>query len=141
MKKLLEHSKYTETWTRAAANKYRRLFQECGRNKDGSQCVAETNPCHWINKTQIPKGKTATYNRSVTNIRTEKADPNQVQFIAGGNILNSTGEASPETTSIETAKLLINSTLSTKDVKFMAMDISNLYIQIDLNNYQYIHLQ
>ena len=44
--KLLEHLKYTETWTRVAANEYGQLFQDYGRNKDGSQCVEGTNACH-----------------------------------------------------------------------------------------------
>ena len=46
-------------------------------------------------------------------------------------MLNYEGETSIETATIETAKLLINSTLSTKDAKFMAIDISNFYIQND----------
>ena len=33
---------------------------------------------------------------------------------------------------------MINSTLSTKGAKFMAMDISNFYIHNDLKDYQYI---
>ena len=48
------------------------------------------------------------------------------------------GETSTETASIETGKLLINSTLSTKGVEFMAIDISKFYIQNDLDDYQYI---
>ena len=79
-----------ETLTRAAANEYGRLFQGCGRNKDGSQRVDGTNACHWIRKNQVPKGKTAMYNSSVADIRPEKAEPNQVQFTAGGNILKYT---------------------------------------------------
>ena len=39
---------------------------------------------------------------------------------------------------IETSKLLINSSLSTEDAKFMAINISNFYIQNDLDDYQYI---
>ena len=39
LKKLLEHPKYTEAWTRATANEYGRLFQGFGRNKDDSQRV------------------------------------------------------------------------------------------------------
>ena len=78
LKKLLRHPKYTETWTRAAANEYSRLFQGCGRNKDGSQQIEGTKACRWIKKSQVPKGKTATYNRSVTDTRPEKVEPNQV---------------------------------------------------------------
>ena len=138
LKKLLKHPKYMETWTKAASNEYGRLFQGCGRNKDGSQRIVGTNACHWIEKSQVPKGKTATYNREVADIRPEKADPNRVRFTAGGNILKYTGETSTETASIETAKLLINSTLSTEGAKFMAINISNFYIQNELKDYQYI---
>ena len=75
LKKLLKHPKYTETWTRAAINEQRQLFQDCGRNKDNSQCVEGTNACHLIWKSQVPKRKTTTFNRSVAGIRPEKADP------------------------------------------------------------------
>ena len=49
-----------------------------------------------------------------------------------------TRETSTETASTETAKLLINSTLSTRGAKFIVMDISNFYIKNDLNDYQFI---
>ena len=50
-----------------------------------------------------------------------------------------TGESSTETALIKTAKLLINSTLLTKGGKFMAINILNIYIQNNLEDYQYIH--
>ena len=100
LKKLLKHPKYTETWRRAASDEYGRLFQ--GKNA-----------CHWIKRNQVPKDKIATYNRSVADIRPEKAEPKQVQFTAGGNILKYTGETSTETVLVETENLIINSTLLT----------------------------
>ena len=39
---------------------------------------------------------------------------------------------------IETAKLIINSTLSTRGAKFIAIDIGNFYIQNNLEYFQYI---
>ena len=76
------------------ANEYRRLFQGCERNEDGTQHVVGTNACHWIRRNQVLKNKIATYNRSVADIRSEKAQPKQVLFTVGGNILNYTGETS-----------------------------------------------
>ena len=114
------------------------MFQGCGGNKDGFQRIEGTNACHWIKKNQVPLGKTATYNRSVADMQPEKEERCREQFTAGGNILNYTGETSTETASIETAKLLVNSTVSTKGARFMAMDISNFYIHNDLIDYQYI---
>ena len=71
LKKLMKYPKYTETWTRAAANEYGRLFQGCGSNDDGSQRVEGTNTCHWIKKEQVSKGKVVTYGREVQKRRNQ----------------------------------------------------------------------
>ena len=120
------------------ANEYGRLFQGYSRNNDGFQRKEGTNACHWIRKSQVSVGKTATYNRSLVDIRPEKKEKCRVQFTAGGNILKYTGETSTETASIETAKLIINGTLSTKEARFMAMDILNFYTHNHLIDYQYM---
>ena len=134
----MKHPKYTEAWTLAAVNEHRRLFQGCGRNEDGMQCVVGTNECHWIKRNQVLNDKIATYNRSVADIKPEKAEPKQVRFTKGGNILNYAEETSTETASIETAKPIINRTLSTRGEKFMAIDTGNFYTQNDLEDFQYI---
>ena len=61
-----------------------------------------------------------------------------MQITVGGNILEYTEETSTETASIETAKLFINSTLSTKGARFMVMDISNFYTHNHFIDYQYM---
>ena len=78
LKKLLTHPKFTETWPRTASNEYGRLFQGCGRNEDGTQQVEGIKACHWIRKSQVLKGEIATYNRTVADIRPEKAESNPV---------------------------------------------------------------
>ena len=86
-------------------------------------------PTHAIGlrREQVQKGKVVKYSREVANFRPEKKEPSRVIITAGGNILKYTGETSTETASIETTKLLINSTQSTKDAKFMAIDIEFLH--------------
>ena len=138
LRDLLKHPKHSKTWTIAACKEYGRLFQGYGKNADGSKIAEGTNTCHWCPKAQVPKHKKATYARYVVDVRPEKEDPNRVRITAGGNRLDYFGETSTETASLETAKILINSVLSTKNAKFMAMDISNFYIQNDLEDYQYI---
>ena len=64
-----------------------------------------------------------------------------MQFTAGGNLLQYYGETSTETASIETAKILINSVLSTKNAKFMTMDISNFYLMTPLKRAEYIKIR
>ena len=68
----MKHPKYTQTWTRAAANEYGRLFHGCGNNEDGSQRIEGTNTCQWIKKQQVPKGKVVTYGREVADVIPEK---------------------------------------------------------------------
>ena len=74
LKKLLKHPKYTKTWTRAASNEYGRSFQSCRTTANATKRVEGTNTCHWIRKDQVSKGKIATYNCSVADVRPEKKD-------------------------------------------------------------------
>ena len=76
---------------------------------------------------------------AVDNVRQEKEDPKRVRITVDGDIFDYFIETSTETISLETAKILINSVLSTKNAKFMVNDLSHFYIQNDLGENQYIH--
>ena len=45
----------------------------------------------------------------------------------GGNLLEYEGKTSTETASLETIKIHLNSTISTKNAKYAAADIGNFY--------------
>jgi hypothetical protein len=110
----LKDRKRRDTWSRAAANEHGRLFDGVGKNTDGTQRVKGTNTCHWIKKSQVPKGKRVTYLcPTVVAVRPEKVETDRVWITVGGNLLQYLGETSTEAASIETTKLLINSALST----------------------------
>jgi hypothetical protein len=126
---LLKDSKHRETWSRAAANEFGRLFNGVGKNADGTQIVKGTNTCHWIKKSQVPNGKRVTYARTVVAARLEKEEINRVRITVGGNLLDYLGETSTEAASTETTKLLINSVLSTPGARLGTINISNFYIQ------------
>ena len=135
---LIQDPKYKKVWNEAGCKEFGRLFQGYGKNANGTKIAEGTNTCHWIRKNLIPAKKKVTYARTVVDIRPEKEDPNRVRITAGGDRLDYYGETSTETASLETAKILINSVLSTKNARFMAIDISNFYIQTDLPDYQYM---
>ena len=135
---LLKDPKHKATWSRAAANKFGRLFNGTGKNEDGTKRVTGTNTCHWIAKSKVPKGKRVTYARTVVAVRPEKAEPNQVRITVGGNLLAYLGETSTEAASLETTKLLFNSISSTPGARLGTIDISNFYIQNFLKDYQYM---
>ena len=55
-----------------------------------------------------------------------------------GDHLEFQGDTSTETTGLEIAKMVFNSVLSTPYAKFMTTDISNMYFNTPLQEYQYM---
>jgi hypothetical protein len=104
---LLKDPKHRETWSRAVAHEFGRLFNGEGKNTDGTQRVKGTNTCSWIKKSQVPKGKRVMYARTVVAVRPEIEEINMVRITVGGNLLDYLGETSPEAASIETTKLVL----------------------------------
>jgi hypothetical protein len=58
----------------------------------------------------------------------------------GGNKLDYFGDVATSTADITTFKILINSTLSTKDAAMMMMDIKNYYLGTPLHRYEYMRM-
>ena len=135
---LIKHPSYKEDWLESGANEFGRLFQGIGKKADGTQRVKGTNTCVWIDKAQVPRNKKVTYARIVVDVRPEKAEPNRTRITAGGDRLEYFGDVSTETSSLETAKLLFNSIVSTPGAKFMTLDISNMYLNTPLKDFQYM---
>jgi hypothetical protein len=73
-------------------------------------------------------------------LQTKKSGKHQVRLTVGGYRLEYDGETATSTADITTFKLLINSTLSTKDAKMMMMDIKNNYLGTPLPTYEYMRL-
>ena len=51
------------------------------------------------------------------------------------------GNVSTKTAGLETAKILFNSTISTPGAKFMTIDISNMYLNTPLKDFQYMRFK
>ena len=73
-----------------------------------------------------------TYVNPVVDHRPQKEDPNRIRIIAGGNLIESTGELSVPTANIDTAKLHWNSVVSTALAKYMCIDIKSFYLSAAL---------
>ena len=58
--------------------------------------------------------------------------------MVGGDRINYPGEVATPTADILVAKLLFNSVVSTKDAKFMTMDISKFYLVTPLKQPEYM---
>jgi len=74
------------------------------------------------------------HTRVVCKVRPTKADPNRTRVTIGGNTINYIGDCGTKTASLETVKLVVNSTLSTPNAEYMTMDLANFYLGTPLED-------
>ena len=82
-----------------------------------------------------------TYLNIVENIRQHKEDPYCICFTVDRDRLNYPGPNATKTAEIQTANLLFNSTISTKGVRFMCIDLKNFYLGTPMNWYKYMRIK
>ena len=113
-----------------------------GRNTDGTQRVKGSDTLQFIHNKNVPKGKEITYARFCCDIPLQKDEINRTRMTVGDNLLEYNGRTSTETASLETIKIHLNSTISTKNAKYAAADIRNFYTnsKLDSPEYMRIHL-
>jgi hypothetical protein len=101
------------------------LGNELGRICQGIQDIAGTNTAFFVEFSSIPKDRKITYGKLVCDYKPNNMEKHRVRLTVGGDRLDYNGETATSTADIKTFKILINSTLSTKDAKMMMMDIKN----------------
>ena len=72
-------------------------------------------------------------------VQLEKKEQNRTRFTVGGDRINYPGEVATPTAKMLVAKTLFNSVISTKEARFMTMDISNFYLSDDSTQTIRIH--
>ena len=133
---LIKDPHYKVEWLLSCANEFGRLAQGIkGR-------VAGTNTIFFIHKHQMPKGKRATFGRTVCTIRPEKEESNRTRITAMRNLITDyEGPTSTETAGLETIKTHWNSVISTPGARWMGMDIGNMYLNTNLAQYEYMKFE
>jgi hypothetical protein len=126
-----------EVWTKA-------MSKELGRLAQGFDGTKGTETIFFMTKTEIqniPKDHTVTYARIVVDYHPQKEDPNRVRITVGGNLIDYPGELTTRTADITTAKILLNSTLSTPGAKFACADMGNFYLATPMERYEYMRIK
>jgi hypothetical protein len=72
--------------------------------------------------------------------RPQKEEPNRTRLTAGGNLIDYPGDVSTPTADTTTAKMVINSTISTPNAKFMCADIKDFYLGTPMERFEYMQL-
>eukprot|EP00957_Ditylum_brightwellii_P188601 14358062-Ditylum_brightwellii.AAC.1 len=125
-----------ERWTNAAC-------KELGRLAQGWEGKKGTDTIEFLRKEKIkgiPKDRTITYARFVVDFRSQKKDPYRVCITVGGNLIMYPGEVATTTADITTSKILWNSVLSTKNAKYICVDIKDFYLQTPMGWYEYMRI-
>jgi hypothetical protein len=120
-------------WTRGFGN-------ECGRLFQGVQDIPGTDTCFLIGLENIPNDRIITYGKNVCDYKPHKKEKERVRLTVGGDRLDYSGDVATSTTDSTTFKILINSTLSTKDATMMMMEIKNYYLGKPLPLFEYMKM-
>jgi hypothetical protein len=113
---LMKDPRLQPLWKRGFGN-------ECGRLFQGIGDIPGIDTYFFIKLTNIPKDRKITYGKIVCDYKPHKTEKERVRLTVGGDKLDYSGDVATSTAEITTFKILINSTLSTKDAAMMIMDI------------------
>ncbi len=123
---LMKDPTTAETWQTAFGKDFGSMAQ--GDNKTGQQGTNSIFVMTHNKISRIPKGQTITNACVVVDFCPQKMDPHHIQITAMGNLIKYLGKFSTRTTNLSTSKLMWNSVLSTKDARYMCLDIKNFYL-------------
>jgi hypothetical protein len=123
-RELITQLRYKIKWMRSTANEINRLYN--------------TNTIRFIHRSNIPKGRKVTYGSFVVDIKEHKEEQERTRLTVGGNQIEYTGDKSTRTAGLTTAKILINSVISTLGAKFLVIDIKKIYLNTPLGRFEYM---
>jgi hypothetical protein len=121
---LITKLRYKLKWMRSTVNEINRLYN--------------TNTIIFIRRSNIPKGHKVTYGSFVVDIKDHKEEKERTRLTVGGYQIEYPGDKSTLTAGLTTAKILINSVISTLGAKFLVIDITNFYLNTPLGQFEYI---
>jgi hypothetical protein len=79
-----------------------------------------------------------TYGSFVVDIKDHKEEKERTRLTVGGDQIEYPGDKSTRTAGLTTAKILINSVISTLGAKFLVVDIKNFYLNTPLGRFKYM---
>jgi hypothetical protein len=79
-----------------------------------------------------------TYGSFVVDIKDHKEEKERTRLTVGGDQIEYPGDKSTSTAGLTTAKILINSVISTLGAKFLVIDINDFYLNTPLGRFKYM---
>ena len=131
---LMKLEKYRTIWTKSFAN-------ELGRLAQGIRDIPGTDIIKFIPHADVPTQETVTYGRIVCTYRPQKDEKERTMLTVGGNLIVCLYDVSAPTSSVTTAKLLLNSVISTPGTRFLTLGLKNFYLKTTLPTARYMKMK
>jgi hypothetical protein len=136
--------KFKPVWDKSYANELGRQCQGIGTGASPtSKHVEGTNTFFLINYNDIPthKCKEICHTLVVCEVHPEKDDPDHTRITIGGSHICYPGDVGTNTASLELVKILLNSVLSRKGVRFSTIDLKNFYLDTPMPDPEYVRIK
>lgn len=116
--------------------------RELGRLSQGYRSTEGTNTIEFIDRAAIPYDKRSqtTYGKIVVDYRTGKKDVHRTRLTVGGNLIDYPGCVTTPTADLELIKMHFNSVISTPNARFATFDISNFFLDTEMEKAEYMFL-
>ena len=132
---LIKDPKTKEIWNKSFANELGRLANGVGGRIKGTKTIK------FIAKSMVPKGRKVTYGRIVVDYRPTKSEPNRTRLTVGGDRIDYPGVVRTDTADMLTAKLLLNSVVSTSRARCCILDIKDFYLNNLLPRFEHMRIE
>ena len=138
-----EYSKLIKTsegpeWEHAGTLEYARLCQGCP--PAGVPVSEGMNTMQFIARHEVPDDRDATYARLVVADRPHKVENKRVRVTVGGDKIDYPDDVSTKTSSIPTAKTVLNSVISTPAARAFTCDVKNFYLNTPMARAEYMKI-
>ena len=134
LRSLLKNAMTNPIWTKASSNEYGRLMNG---NEAG---ILGTNTMEPIALHDIPAHRQVTYGSMVCDHRPLKKEPNRCRLVVGGDRLTYKHKTAAPAANLLEAKIMFNSTISTKNAKFLTIDIKDFFLSSKMAQPKYMRI-
>jgi hypothetical protein len=117
---LITKLRYKIKWMQSTATEINRLYN--------------TNTIRFIRRSNIPKERKVPYGSFVVDGKDHKEGKERTRLTVGGDQIEYPDDKSTQTAGLTTAKILINSVISTLGAKFLVIDSKNFYLNTYSND-------
>ena len=97
-----------------------------------------TKTITWLHPRKTPPGRKPTYLCVCANYQPQKSDPFRIRWTVGGNLIIYHGDTYTPNANVITAKILLNSEVSTKLAKLLGINLTDFYLGTPMAHQEYM---